>query len=125
MIVAQLEIFATEAFSLLRGHAFAWGRTMEDVATDVVDLLHSPVTECIDPLTTGTMVSVAVIEASAEEWQVFRRAALDHGFLAVHATPRRFAGTGHHALSDPSRSRKPNQRVMELEVGRRARAAGA
>jgi GAF domain-containing protein len=39
MIVAQLEISATEAFSLLRGHAFASGRTMEDVATDVVERL--------------------------------------------------------------------------------------
>ena len=36
MILAQLEISATEAFSLLRGHAFASSRTMEDVATDVV-----------------------------------------------------------------------------------------
>ena len=125
MIVAQLEISATEAFSLLRGHASASGRTMEDVVTDIVDLLHSPVAECTDPFTTGTMVSVADIEASAVEWQVFRRAALEQGFLAVHATLRRFGGTGHPALSDPSRSRKPNRRVMELEVGRRARAAGA
>ena len=36
MILVQLEISATEAFSLLRGHAFASSRTMEDVATDVV-----------------------------------------------------------------------------------------
>jgi hypothetical protein len=36
MILAQLELSATEAFSLLRGHAFASSRTMEDVATDVV-----------------------------------------------------------------------------------------
>ncbi len=36
MIIAQLEITATEAFSLLRGHAFVSGRTVEDVATDVV-----------------------------------------------------------------------------------------
>jgi transcriptional regulator with GAF, ATPase, and Fis domain len=36
MILAQLGISATEAFSLLRGRAFVSGRTVEDVATDVV-----------------------------------------------------------------------------------------
>ena len=36
MILAQLGLSATEAFSLLRGHAFAPSHTMEDVATDVV-----------------------------------------------------------------------------------------
>ncbi|MES2093287.1 MAG: GAF and ANTAR domain-containing protein [Actinomycetota bacterium] len=36
MILAQLETTATEAFSLLRAHAFASGRGVEDVAKDVV-----------------------------------------------------------------------------------------
>lgn len=36
MILIQLETTATEAFSLLRAHAFARGRTVEDVANDVV-----------------------------------------------------------------------------------------
>ncbi len=47
---------------------------------------------CIDCFTTGTMVSVADIEASTEEWPAFRRAALEQGFLAVHATPLRLRG---------------------------------
>jgi AmiR/NasT family two-component response regulator len=36
MILMQLETTATEAFSLLRAHAFSSGRTVEDVAKDVV-----------------------------------------------------------------------------------------
>lgn len=36
MILMQLEIEAAEAFSLLQAHAFAHGRTVEDVARDVV-----------------------------------------------------------------------------------------
>ncbi|MET4705642.1 GAF and ANTAR domain-containing protein [Frigoribacterium sp. UYMn621] len=36
MIIAQLQISAPAAFSLLRGHAFASGRSVEDVAADVV-----------------------------------------------------------------------------------------
>ncbi len=36
MVLAQLETSATEAFSLLRAHAFASGRSVEDVARDVV-----------------------------------------------------------------------------------------
>ncbi|MHC5798017.1 GAF and ANTAR domain-containing protein [Lacisediminihabitans sp. FW035] len=36
MILIQLETTATEAFSLLRAHAFVSGRTVEDVAKDVV-----------------------------------------------------------------------------------------
>ncbi|WP_185201954.1 ANTAR domain-containing protein [Glaciihabitans sp. INWT7] len=36
MIIAQLEVSAAEAFSLLRGHAFVSGRSVEDVASDVV-----------------------------------------------------------------------------------------
>jgi hypothetical protein len=36
MILMQLEIEAAEAFSLLQAHAFAQGRTVEDVARDVV-----------------------------------------------------------------------------------------
>ncbi|CAN5398376.1 GAF domain-containing protein [soil metagenome] len=36
MILMQLETTATEAFSLLRAHAFVSGRTVEDVAKDVV-----------------------------------------------------------------------------------------
>ena len=36
MSLAQLELSTTEAFSLLRGHAFASSRTTENVATDVV-----------------------------------------------------------------------------------------
>jgi hypothetical protein len=36
MILAQLDIPATDAFSRLRAHAFASGRTVEDVAHDVV-----------------------------------------------------------------------------------------
>jgi GAF domain-containing protein len=47
---------------------------------------------CIDCFTTGTTVSVADIEASTEEWPAFRRAALEQGFLAVHATPMRLRG---------------------------------
>jgi len=36
MILMQLEIEAAEAFSMLQAHAFARGRTVEDVARDVV-----------------------------------------------------------------------------------------
>jgi hypothetical protein len=36
MVLMQLETTATEAFSILRAHAFASGRTVEDVAKDVV-----------------------------------------------------------------------------------------
>jgi hypothetical protein len=36
MILAQLDIPATDAFSRLRAHAFASGRSVEDVAHDVV-----------------------------------------------------------------------------------------
>lgn len=36
MILVQLETTATEAFSLLRAHAFTAGRTLEEVAADVV-----------------------------------------------------------------------------------------
>lgn len=39
MILMQLETTATEAFSLLRAHAFVSGRTVEDVAKDVVGRL--------------------------------------------------------------------------------------
>jgi AmiR/NasT family two-component response regulator len=36
MILAQLNVPATEAFFRLRAHAFATGRTVQDVAHDVV-----------------------------------------------------------------------------------------
>jgi AmiR/NasT family two-component response regulator len=36
MILIQLETTATEAFSLLRAHAFAAGRSVDEVARDVV-----------------------------------------------------------------------------------------
>lgn len=36
MILIQLDVSAGEAFSLLQAHAFAHGRTVEDVARDVV-----------------------------------------------------------------------------------------
>jgi len=39
MILMQLETTATEAFSLLRAHAFASGRPVDDVARDVVSRL--------------------------------------------------------------------------------------
>lgn len=37
MVVAQLAVSATDAFALLRAHAFAYDKTLGDVATDVLE----------------------------------------------------------------------------------------
>ena len=58
-------VFGTAAAGLAAAALFAFPIAMG--ATTVGDLYRRPVRECIDPLTTGTMVSVADIEASAEE----------------------------------------------------------
>lgn len=47
---------------------------------------------CVDCFTTGSAVSVPDIQASTEEWPDFRAAALEQGFLSVHATPMRLRG---------------------------------
>ncbi|MFM9919306.1 GAF and ANTAR domain-containing protein [Lacisediminihabitans sp. H27-G8] len=47
---------------------------------------------CVDCFTTGKAVSVPDIQASTEEWPDFRAAALEQGFLSVHATPMRLRG---------------------------------
>jgi GAF domain-containing protein len=48
-----------------------------------------PFVECF---TNGRAVSVPDIQADTQRWVVFRRAALEQGFLAVHATPLRLRG---------------------------------
>ena len=58
-------VFGTVAAGLGAAALFALPIAMG--ATTVSDLYRRPVTECTDPLTTGTMVSMADIEASAEE----------------------------------------------------------
>ena len=47
---------------------------------------------CIDCFNTGTVVSVADIDADAGQWPRFRKTALDQGFRATHATPLRLHG---------------------------------
>jgi GAF domain-containing protein len=47
---------------------------------------------CVDCFTTGVVVSVPDIDASAGQWPRFRRSALDQGFRAAHATPLRLHG---------------------------------
>jgi GAF domain-containing protein len=47
---------------------------------------------CVDCFTSGAPVSVADIDRSGAKWPEFRTAALDQGFLSVHATPMRLRG---------------------------------
>jgi GAF domain-containing protein len=47
---------------------------------------------CVECFTTGKAVSVPDIQADTQRWAVFRLAALEQGFLAVHATPLRLRG---------------------------------
>lgn len=47
---------------------------------------------CVDCFTAGQSVSVPDIGASGQKWPAFRRAALEQGFLSVHATPMRLRG---------------------------------
>ncbi|MHC5798016.1 GAF and ANTAR domain-containing protein [Lacisediminihabitans sp. FW035] len=47
---------------------------------------------CVDSFTTGLAVSVPDIQKSTEDWPAFRVAALEQGFLSVHATPMRLRG---------------------------------
>ncbi|QNE48181.1 GAF and ANTAR domain-containing protein [Glaciihabitans sp. INWT7] len=47
---------------------------------------------CVDCFTSGRAVSVPDIQASTEDWPDFRAAALEQGFLSVHATPMRLRG---------------------------------
>ncbi len=47
---------------------------------------------CVECFHTGTVVSVPDIVATGEQWPAFRDAALQEGFLAVHAVPLRLRG---------------------------------
>lgn len=47
---------------------------------------------CLDCFATGEQVSVPDIAASGERWPAFRDAALQQGFLSVHAIPMRLRG---------------------------------
>lgn len=47
---------------------------------------------CVDCFTSGRAVSVPDIQESTEDWPAFRAAALEQGFLSVHATPMRLRG---------------------------------
>jgi GAF domain-containing protein len=47
---------------------------------------------CVDCFTSGRAVSVPNIQKSTEDWPAFRAAALEQGFLSVHATPMRLRG---------------------------------
>ena len=60
-------VFGTAAAGLGAVALFAFPIAMGATTVGVIDLLHRPVTECTGPLTTGTMVPMADIEASAEK----------------------------------------------------------
>jgi GAF domain-containing protein len=47
---------------------------------------------CVDCFTTGKAVTVVDISTSGHPWPAFRTAALERGFLAVHAFPMRLRG---------------------------------
>ena len=47
---------------------------------------------CVDCFTSGRAMSVPDIQRSTEDWPAFRAAALEQGFLSVHATPMRLRG---------------------------------
>lgn len=47
---------------------------------------------CVDCFRSGRAISVPDIQASTQDWPAFRVAALEQGFLSVHATPMRLRG---------------------------------
>ena len=63
-------------------------------SADLVEVLqlNAGVGPCVDCFSTGTTISVADIAASGDSWPAFRVAALEQGFLSVHATPLRLRG---------------------------------
>jgi GAF domain-containing protein len=66
--------------------------TSESAGLVEVMQLNAGVGPCVDCFTSGETVSVADIAASGDAWPAFREAALEQGFLSVHATPLRLRG---------------------------------
>lgn len=63
-------------------------------SADLVEIMQLSAGEgpCIDCFRTGSIVSVADIAESGDQWPEFKAAALGQGFRAVHATPMRLRG---------------------------------
>ena len=61
---------------------------------DFVELmqLYAGAGPCVDCFTSGKAVTVVDIASAGHPWPAFRNAALEHGFLSVHAFPMRLRG---------------------------------
>jgi GAF domain-containing protein len=66
--------------------------TSEQASLVEIMQLNAGAGPCVDCFTTGIAVAVTDIAASGSRWPEFRQAALEQGFLSLHATPMRLRG---------------------------------
>src|SRR5690606_22096384 len=91
-----LSLFDTQAGGLMLADASSNLQLLASTSeqADFVEImqLNAGAGPCIDCFTSGTSVTVADIDKHGEHWPEFRKAALQMGYLAIHAMPMRLRG---------------------------------